>query len=399
MSGRPEHRVLDLDLPGGRFRLDLAPGLEGLADELAGLWAHRLAADDRPPTEVIALRPRDPVEPSEGAAAAAATPGGPAAPGGHEAIPVGGPGASYAVSGIVTRAVIRSLIGRRLLLHAGAVDMPGIGTVLLVGESGAGKSTATTRLGRQGTYLTDELTNVEPETGLLEAYPKPVSRWVGEESGRIKRDVGLGDLGLVPGPSGGPVDHVLLLDRERPERDGAATAPGPSLTRVPLDAAVVELIAQSSSVWELTRPLDALARLLERAGGALRARYTESADLARLLADPPPPLREPWETIDPDPDPGIIGSDGSDAPGCWALAPFRQALCTAEATVVLLDGLVLRLEGLGELIWHLLAEGGPLPAAEIEREVIARIGEHPRARDLVTATLGELERSGAVGRR
>lgn len=399
MSGRPGHRSLDLDLPGGRFRLDLAPGLEDLADELAGLWAHRLASDDGPPTEVIALRPLQPAD-------RAADPAG--GPGADEAIPVGGPGASYAVSGIVTRAVIRSLIGQRLLLHAGAVDVPGIGTVLLVGESGAGKSTATERLGRQGTYLTDELTNVEPETGLLEAYPKPVSRWVGEDSGQVKRDVGLGDLGLVPGRSGGPVDHVLLLDRERPERDGAVTAPSPSLTRVPLDAAVVELIAQSSSVWELARPLDALARLLERAGGALRARYTESADLAQLLTDLPPPLREPWETIDPDPDAGVgpcpypgpaLGPESTGAPGRWAPAPFRQALSTSGATVVLLDGLVLRLEGLGELIWHLLADGGPLAAAEIEQQVITRIGEHPRASDLVAAALGELERSGAVGRR
>lgn len=392
MSAPSGHRRLDLDLPGGRFRLELAPGLENLADELAGLWAHRLGTDDRPPTEVIALRPREAAEGVEGAVPAATDPGE------EGAIPIGGPGASYEVSGILTRAVIRSLIGRRLLLHAGAVDLPGIGTVLLVGESGAGKSTATTRLGRRGTYLTDELTNVEPETGLLEAYPKPVSRWVGEETDRIKRDVGLADLGLVPGRSGGPVDHVLLLDRERSERDGAVAAPSSSLTRVPLDAAVVELIAQSSSVSELTGPLDALARLLGRAGGALRARYTESADLAGLLTDLPAPLHEEWETIDPDPDPAPL-PEGADAPDHWVLAPFRQALATEQATVVLLEGLVLRLDGLGELIWHLLQESGPLSADEIERQVSARIGEHPQGSDIVAASLEELARSGAVGRR
>src|SRR5699024_12216810 len=64
----------------------------------------------------------------------------------------------------------------RLLLHAGAVAHPELGTLVLVGASGAGKSTASSLLGRAGAYLTDELTIITPGSFAITPYPKPVSK-------------------------------------------------------------------------------------------------------------------------------------------------------------------------------------------------------------------------------
>jgi hypothetical protein len=63
----------------------------------------------------------------------------------------------------------------KVLLHAAAAAGAD-GAVLLAGASGAGKSTLVTGLVQAGLdYLTDEIVAVDPATGRIAAYPKPLT--------------------------------------------------------------------------------------------------------------------------------------------------------------------------------------------------------------------------------
>lgn len=71
----------------------------------------------------------------------------------------------------------RAVIGTcgHLILHAGAVEIGGRG-VLVVGETGAGKSTLVTGLVRGGAgYLTDEAAAVDTTAGIITPYPKAIT--------------------------------------------------------------------------------------------------------------------------------------------------------------------------------------------------------------------------------
>jgi HprK-related kinase A len=64
---------------------------------------------------------------------------------------------------------------RHLLLHAATLERDGR-AVILTGESGAGKSTLSALLsGRGWRFMGDEFALVEPATGLLHPFPRPIS--------------------------------------------------------------------------------------------------------------------------------------------------------------------------------------------------------------------------------
>ena len=64
---------------------------------------------------------------------------------------------------------------RFLLLHAASVEKDGRG-LILTGESGSGKSTLSALLGANGwRFMGDEFVLIEPETGLMHPFPRPVS--------------------------------------------------------------------------------------------------------------------------------------------------------------------------------------------------------------------------------
>ena len=64
---------------------------------------------------------------------------------------------------------------RYLLLHAASVERDGQ-ALIITGESGAGKSTLSAILAANGwRFMSDEFVLLEPETGHLHAFPRPVS--------------------------------------------------------------------------------------------------------------------------------------------------------------------------------------------------------------------------------
>jgi HprK-related kinase A len=64
---------------------------------------------------------------------------------------------------------------RYLLLHAASVEKDGKG-LILTGESGSGKSTLSALLGANGwRFMGDEFVLIEPETGAMLPFPRPVS--------------------------------------------------------------------------------------------------------------------------------------------------------------------------------------------------------------------------------
>lgn len=359
-----------LDLPGGPMLLEFTPAHAELAREIAALWSHvslPLDASGAGPAP-DPHRLSAPEDPGAGVKGEVVTPGD---------------GASYAVSGYITREVISALIGEKLLLHSGAVRIPGHGVVLLIGPSGAGKSTASTHLGRMGEYLTDELTILDPQSLRVTGFPKPVSRIQRDLDGAPKRDLGLASQGLRPIRESEPPSHVLLLNR-RQEGEGTS-----GVRRLPLHEAVLQMVAQSSSVWTLPDGLETMARLLTSVGGAVEITYADADEIPGLLDALPARIEEEWETV------AGIGAD-ADASGLVRCLPFAGALVTDEATVLLRTGTVLTLQGLSDIVWEIVRAEGPLPLERLEEETVAMIGPHPESSALIAAALAELVQQGAV---
>lgn len=379
---------LRLAVGGLQVELVLHEGHAALAAELRELWAPqlldpegRVEAPGEDPLRLELLAPEE----TGSAGASRIRPG---------------PGAAYEVSGLITRRVIERLIGRRILLHAGVVDHPRHGTLLLVGPSGAGKSTATSVLSRGAGYLSDELGILDPETFAVTGFPKPVSRVEPGTPGLGKRDLSLASLGLSAQASAAAPAQVLLLRRVK---DAAADAPGPassavepvgdSAVRAPLHEALVALAEQSSSLWRVEGGgLQRIAELLTRCGGALALRYREAESITGLLDQAPPAEEEPWMPIVAAP------GRGATRPGKVRVVPFADAVATADGAVVLTAGQVVHLPGLLGLVWQLVCEAGGLDVGELETEVAAQIGPHPRSRELVEDAIEQLVSAGWASR-
>lgn len=381
-------RLLVPVLAGGvRIDLSLDPSLTELAAELEMLWAHALAPGDDAGHRIEI----DPAGASAGQPLESP----------HRRISVDphSPGASYAVSGAMTLTAISAHIGSRILLHAGTVDIPGVGTVVVVGPSGAGKSTATTALAGRGAYLTDELTIIDPAEHTVTAFPKPVSQRaadIGEPASGAanpmrlppKVDVPLAADGLTPADSAGPVDHVIVLDRQRDRGDGILPDPEAfSAARMPVPEAVLTLVNQSSSIWALPGGLSAVLALLARVGGALTVAYTEAAVFAERIGEiaEVPPEEITWEPVP-------AGSESSaPTPGQYATAPFSEAALVDGTLLILSEGQAVALSGISALVWDVLDQIGPSTPAQIEAEVVAAIGENPESAALIGQALDALD--------
>ncbi|GAA4508834.1 hypothetical protein [Brevibacterium yomogidense] len=370
------------------FALELAD----LAEEIRELWAH-VVDDGEAAPDALELRFMGHGSTDTGGAGQAAATSAPA----YRLRP-DDPGNSFIVSGRVTTALIRDMAGERILLHAGAVELPDLGTVLVVGPSGAGKSTSTAALGQNGTYLTDELSILDPEGFRVTAYPKPVSRVMerGEAhpsrsaaGSRSKSDIALSALTLEPGLHGTAPSHVLLLDRqpadERSAGGGSSAGPPVTAERTPTVEAVHTLSAQSSSTWRVDNGLARLMLLLDHCGGALTVRYREATDLVAQLPDlvTIPAHHPEWRHV-----PGR--GSAAPGPGEYAITTFSDAVALAESFVVLRKGTLVSTQGLGALVWDILELSGPLTREALLAEIIDVLGENPQADELLDSALTSL---------
>lgn len=267
-------------------------------------------------------------------------------------------------SALITLALIDLSTGQGLLFHAAAYSDAGGAAVLLVGPSGAGKTTAVSRLAGPTSYLSDETCLVDEDGGVV-PYPKPLSV-VG--AGREKAQISAAELGLPIHPSAtAPIARVLVIDR-RDER----SADAPKVTRLGSVEGILAVIPQLSGLGSHPTPLVALARLNRRIGGFERLVYRDAhdidpatgpqtsrplddGDLAYRLA----PRRHPHEPGGH----GLLQAPVDDA------VEFSDALLTARA------GEVRCLTGIAMTVWRATAR--PTPADVLLDRLRAEHGRVP----------------------
>ncbi len=322
-----------------------------------------------------------------------------------ESVLSAGAGYAYDFSCQLTRAVIAGLIGEKLLLHAGAVDVEGFGLVAVTGPSGAGKSTAIRELSQYGSYVTDELLILDPDTFMAEPYPKPVSLI---DLGGGKTDVPLADLSITPARGAcGPLRALLVLDRHH-EPEGCGRAEDEvEFTRLSLSEALPLLGEQTSSV-ESAGGLRTLAQLITGETAVLRVRYREASALAssirggslqQWLEDVP--VAEVWEWIEPL-DEEHYRAFRFDAAVELADRPLSvragvEALLHENGLHVLAERQILSLSGAAAGVWVLLREEGPLSCRQLWFELRARRWAPDVELDEVAEVMAELERKRLVG--
>ncbi|MGD8214493.1 hypothetical protein [Aestuariimicrobium sp. Y1814] len=179
----------------------------------------------------------------------------------------------------VTHHLIAAQTGRLLMFHAGAVSHPQTGaSVVFVAPSGTGKTTLSGLLGTTNGYLTDETVGVDPTTGRIHPYPKPLSIASGQPWRKIETSPHT--LGLLPAHPQPTVARVVLLRRQADIEDQS-----PTVQHLGTLDAVAALIPESSALNRLPRPLHTVAELLDRTGPLARLTYREAGDLVPVLSD------------------------------------------------------------------------------------------------------------------
>ncbi|WP_174293401.1 HprK-related kinase A [Sphingomonas bacterium] len=178
---------------------------------------------------------------------------------------------------------------RHLLLHAGVVERDGRALVL-TGASGSGKSTLAALLARQGwRFLGDEFALLDPATGTLAPFPRPVSlknesialfdgghRW-----GPLLRGTPKGDIRhLVP-------DSEALAAMDQPATPALIVFPSFGFTEavraVPPSEAFVRLTQASTNYTALGEAgFAALTRLIGEVP-AVAVDYPDTATALRLI--------------------------------------------------------------------------------------------------------------------
>lgn len=178
----------------------------------------------------------------------------------------------------ITRKLIDARMGQLLMLHAGAVANPNNGSAaIFVAPGGTGKTTLTKLMGRDFAYLTDETVGLDPRTGVVLPYPKPLSVRPDDGSG-IKSEISPDELGLRPTPTGAVRARYLFVL----SRNGVGDAPA---TFEPLSASdfMLAVAPESSSLSKLPHPLNLLLSLWRSADTVARVTYREGSDVAEVV--------------------------------------------------------------------------------------------------------------------
>jgi hypothetical protein len=292
----------------------------------------------------------------------------------------------YTATTTLTFGLIDHLTGRVLMLHAGGVSDSAGRVVALVAASGGGKSTAVRVLAAEAFgYVTDETVAIQ-EDGSVEPYAKPLAFVTTRAGGRTKVQKGPDELGLNRCPEQLYLARVVVLARED-------TATDASLEPLPLLDAMLELIPQTSALPALERPLQRLAEALDRTGGAFRLRYVEAPDTTALISDlvtSSLATSSTWTAVgEPPTTPPLIMKDGA-----WAASRWQDAIRVDDEVLLLVDGIPMRLGGIGVAIWDAVRMGAT--EAEFVSAVTRVHGAHPDAGRLVAEAVEALLAGGAI---
>lgn len=243
----------------------------------------------------------------------------------------------------ITHAAIEGNIGTGLLLHAAAM-VQGPGATLLIGPSGAGKTTAIGHFGRHHGYLTDEIALIRPN-GRVARYPKPLE--VIGDSDATRRLVTPGELGLVPAPDEEmPVKRLIILDR-RPDLGAPTTA------RLGLLDGILALVPRISRLNATPDSLALLARRIAEVGGVELLSYESIDDLDPRSG---PPTSAPLSAVEleyslPLADPVEPPSRPLEQERSVVRSPADDAIDISDTLLVASDDRVSALVGVSRSIW------------------------------------------------
>lgn len=308
------------------------------------------------------------------------------------------PLASQQFTTSLTMALIRHHSGRRHLFHAASLADPETGrTVVLVGPSGRGKTTASIALARDGwTYLTDETTVVEHGSPALTPFAKPLS--VIEVPGEPKVQSAASSLGMRLRAEGDPeprLSRLVVLERlgaedEDPDVDrlGAVIEPMDRFDGLQI------LMEQSSGLAKTRDGLRGVAELADSVGGIHRVSYREAVRLAEplraWLRTGTAPAREHPEDV-PQPDWTFhparrrdaalsrpsrrLAADQDPAAIRWVRDLWSQGIESGGEALVLRQDRSFILNPLTSRVWLLLEE--PLDADELAERLEPDFGPAP----------------------
>lgn len=295
-------------------------------------------------------------------------------------LPDGEAASDYATTSLVTMAALTETAGRRLNMHAGAVADATGRALVVIGASGAGKTTAISHLAQRLAYLTDETVSLDDEL-VVHPHPKPLSVIADRATPHIKATVSPGDLGLVEPSGTARLHRVVLLRRgDEPARLVALDAP----------LAIVEIVEQTSSLVLLEHPIERLARTLDACGGAWALHYSEIEEWLDPLVDLLDGLPQP---------PRAYVHHPSVAPGrapdhTWRRSAWHDAVQYDDQLVLLVGDTAHLLAGLGVVTW--LALASPQTTDALVGHAQEVLGEHPDAPALVRGALDELADRGLL---
>ncbi|WP_353814433.1 hypothetical protein [Agromyces sp. SYSU T00266] len=259
----------------------------------------------------------------------------------------------------VTLEAIGGLRGEALMLHAAAVALDDGRVIGFVGPSGRGKTTAARELGRAFGYVTDETLAVRADGSVI-PYRKPLS--IGTKSGVKATEPASGfDLKGLPDAEL-ELAALVLLDR-RPE------VAQPFVESVPMIDALPELVAQSSFLSALDRPLETLIDTIRSTGGVRRIVYSEASTIPGMIDDLLASVEENAPVVMDVADRSQRGCDcdgkvleaaptpNADArAGAYWRGTFADARIVDDSLVVLAAGRLTVLAGVGPALW-LAADG------------------------------------------
>ena len=230
-----------------------------------------------------------------------------------------------------------------LLIHACAVANEAGSAVGFIGQSGAGKTTAATALGKRFQYLTDETLALDlADSGVLE-YAKPLSVVAGPGP---KLQKSPDELGLQRVTEKATLGSLYFLNR----------VAGTSEVQVEVlgwQSVLEQLVPQVSYLERRATPLQDLFTVIRTYGGIPRVTYSEAAQLDAFVGAPTASMEsnfpEPRQVELPDLIPGQVYMVPG---GVGSLRP-TDAVIVGDQLVLLVRGRVVVLEPLPTEIWLL----------------------------------------------